>query len=99
VRSIPKVSGFLGTRSKPLPISSEEVAKIVKKVEDSAVNSRHAVNYEVGDAVTVCDGPFTSFQGTIEEVDVEKERAKVSVSIFGRPTNVDLGFSQIEKIT
>jgi transcriptional antiterminator NusG len=99
VRSIPKVSGFLGTRSKPLPISNAEVERIVKKVEDSATNSRHAVNYEVGDAVTVCDGPFSSFQGVIEEVDVGKERIKVSVSIFGRPTNVDLGFSQVEKIT
>jgi transcriptional antiterminator NusG len=99
VRAIPKVSGFLGSRSKPYPISEAEVTAIVRKVEDSATNSRHVVTYEIGDAVTVCDGPFSTFQGTIEEVDSEKERVKVSVSIFGRPTNVDLGFSQIEKIS
>lgn len=98
VRAVPKVSGFLGARGKPLPISQAEVDRIVKKVEDSATNTRHSVSYEVGDAVTVCDGPFTSFQGVIDEVDQEKERVKVAVSIFGRPTNVDLSFSQIEKI-
>jgi transcriptional antiterminator NusG len=98
VRSIPKVSGFLGARGKPLPISASEVTRIIKKVEDSASNSRNAVSYEIGDAVTVCDGPFASFQGVIEEVDYEKERIKVAVSIFGRPTNVDLSFLQIEKI-
>lgn len=98
VRSVPKVSGFLGARGKPQAISNAEVDKIMKKVEDSATKSRHSISYEIGDAVTVCDGPFASFQGVIEEVDREKERVKVAVSIFGRPTNVDLGFSQIEKI-
>jgi transcriptional antiterminator NusG len=98
VRSISRVSDFLGARGKPLPISNAEVERIVKKVEDSANVSHHAITYEVGDAVTVCDGPFATFQGVIEEVDQEKERVKVSVSIFGRPTNVDLAFSQIEKI-
>lgn len=98
VRSIPKVSDFLGAKGKPLPISNAEVERIVKRVEDSANESRSAVTYEIGDAVTVCDGPFATFQGVIEEVDLEKERVKVSVSIFGRPTNVDLSFSQIEKV-
>ena len=98
VRAIPKVSGFLGARGKPTAISNAEVERILKKVEDSANISKNAVEYEVGDAITVCDGPFATFQGVIEEVDREKERVKVSVSIFGRPTNVDLGFSQIEKI-
>lgn len=98
VRSIPKVSGFLGSKSRPTPISNAEVERIMKKVEDSVNISQQAVNYEVGDAVTVCDGPFATFQGLIEEVDQEKERVKVSVSIFGRPTNVDLAFSQINKI-
>ena len=98
VRSVPKVSGFLGSRGKPTAISNAEVERIIKKVEDSANVSKTAIEYEVGDAVTVCDGPFATFQGVIEEVDKEKERVKVSVSIFGRPTNVDLGFSQIEKI-
>jgi transcriptional antiterminator NusG len=98
VRSIQKVSGFLGARGKPLPISAAEVDRIVKKVEDSANSSRNSVIYEVGDTVTVCDGPFASFQGTIDEVDNEKERVKVAVSIFGRPTNVDLSFLQIERV-
>lgn len=98
VRSIPKVSAFLGARGKPTAISEAEVARIMKKVADGANNTRNSINYEIGDAVTVCDGPFASFQGTIEEVDNEKERVKVAVSIFGRPTNVDLSFSQIQKI-
>jgi transcriptional antiterminator NusG len=99
VRSISKVSGFLGSRSKPTPISDAEVERIVRRVEDSASLAVNAVNYEIGDAVTVCDGPFSSFQGVIEQMEREKERVKVSVSIFGRPTNVDLSFSQIEKIS
>lgn len=98
VRSVPKVSSFLGAKGRPLPISEAEVKRIVKKVEDSVANLRHKVSYEVGDSVKVCDGPFASFQGVIEEVETEKERVKVSVSIFGRPTNVDLSFSQIEKL-
>lgn len=98
VRSIPKVSGFLGSKSRPTPIPNAEVDRIMKKVEDSANISQQIVSYEVGDAVTVCDGPFATFQGVIEEVDQEKERVKVSVSIFGRPTNVDLAFSQIDKL-
>lgn len=98
VRGISKVSGFLGARGKPLPLSTAEVQRIVKRVEDSANNIKHKIVYEVGDAVTVCDGPFASFQGVVEEVEPEKERVKVSVSIFGRSTNVDLSFAQIEKI-
>jgi transcriptional antiterminator NusG len=98
VRSVPKVSGFLGARGKPLPISSAEVDRIMRKVEDSANSLRNSVIYEIGDTVMVCEGPFASFQGTIDEVDNEKERVKVAVLIFGRPTNVDLGFLQIEKV-
>ena len=71
--------------------------KIIKSVEDSANNSQRSVTYEIGDTVTVCDGPFASFQGLVDEVDNEKGRVKVAVSIFGRPTNVDLSFFQIEK--
>jgi transcriptional antiterminator NusG len=99
VRSIPRVSGFLGSRGKPKSISDEEVNKIMKKVEDSAISSRNAVSYQIGDTVMVCDGPFASMQGVIEDVDQEKERVKVSVSIFRRTTNLDLGFFQIEKVS
>jgi transcriptional antiterminator NusG len=81
-----------------MSISEAEVARIVKKAEDSANSSHFFANYEVGDSVIVCDGPFSSFHGVIDEVDEEKERVKVAVSIFGRPTNVDLSFSQIEKV-
>jgi transcriptional antiterminator NusG len=98
VRSIPKVSGFLGARGKPLPISNAEIEKIMARVNDSASVSQHTVSYEIGDAVVVRDGPFASFQGVIEEVESDKDRVKVSVSIFGRATNVDLSFSQIEKV-
>ena len=99
VRSIPKVSGFLGARGKPLPMSSAEVERIVKRVEDSARTSKNVIDYEIGDAVTVCDGPFAELHGVIEEMDKEKERVKVAVSIFGRFTNVDLSFSQVEKVS
>lgn len=99
VRSIPRVSDFLGGKGKPLPISGAEVARIIKKVEDSVNILQMGIVYEVGDAVMVCDGPFATFQGVVEEVEQDKERVKVSVSIFGRPTNVDLAFSQIEKVT
>jgi transcriptional antiterminator NusG len=98
VRSVPRISGFLGARGKPAPISEAEVRRILKKAEDSVNSSQNSVEYEIGDAVAVCDGPFASFQGTIDEVDREKERVKVAVSIFGRPTNIDLSFFQIEKI-
>ncbi|MDR1551226.1 MAG: transcription termination/antitermination protein NusG [Holosporaceae bacterium] len=97
VRSIPKVSGFLGRRGTPMPLADSEVDRVVKRVEDSACGVRHSVDYEIGDAVTVCDGPFASFQGIVDEVDYGKERVKVAVSIFGRPTNIDLSFFQIEK--
>ena len=97
VRSIPKVSGFLGAKGKPLPMSNAEVERIVKRVEDCVRTSTSAIDYEIGDAVTVCDGPFTDLHGVIDEVDKEKERLKVAVSIFGRFTNVDLSFSQVEK--
>ncbi len=99
VRGITRVSGFLGAKGKPISISDAEVQRIVKKVEDSANVINHSVNYEIGDMVKVCDGPFASFQGIIEDVELDKERVKVSVTIFGRSTNVDLSFSQIEKVS
>lgn len=98
VRSIPRVATFLGGRGKPMPISSREVQKIRDSMADNAIHLGESIVFEVGDAVKVCDGPFATFNGVVEEVDTAKSRLKVSVSIFGRPTNVDLGFTQVEKI-
>ena len=99
VRSTPKVSGFLGARGKPSPISEAEVSRIMKQVQESIERPRHMVEFEVGEQVRVSDGPFATFNGIVEEVESEKSRLKVSVMIFGRPTPVELEFNQVEKIS
>lgn len=99
VRSTPKVSGFLGARGKPSPISDAEVSRIMKQVQESIERPRHMVDFEVGEQVRVSDGPFASFNGIVEEVENEKSKLKVSVMIFGRPTPVELEFNQVEKIS
>jgi transcriptional antiterminator NusG len=98
VKNIPKVSGFLGSGGRPQPISESEAKNIFKQIEEGTVNNKHAINFEIGEAVKVTDGPFESFVGTVEEVDLEKSRLKVSVSIFGRSTPVELEYSQVAKV-
>ena len=97
IKNLQKVSGFLGSADKPTPISDEEIKRILGQVSESAVTQKAGINFEIGEKVKVCDGPFASFNGLIEEIDEEKSRLKVSVSIFGRPTPVDLEFNQVEK--
>lgn len=97
VKSTPRVSGFLGSRNKPQPISDAEVEKIMNQIKEGLEHPQTNIAYETGEQVRVIDGPFASFVGIVEDVDNEKSRLKVSVSIFGRYTPVELEFSQVEK--
>ncbi len=98
VRNTPKVTGFLGTNNKPQPITEAEAARILNTKEEAAAAPKHkiSVNYEIGDQVKVTSGNFASFTGTVEELDFDKSRVKVSISIFGRATPLELAFEDVE---
>ena len=97
IKGIKKVSGFLGSKGVPVPVSDKEIEKILGQMKDGVAQPKSTIDYSIGEKVQVVDGPFASFSGLIEDIDEEKLRVKVSVSIFGRPTPVDLEFNQIEK--
>jgi len=98
VKDVPKVMGFIGgTKDKPAPISEKEAQSILQNVQDGTEKPKPKVLYEAGEVVRVIDGPFNDFNGVVEEVDYDKSRLKVAVSIFGRSTPVDLDFGQVEK--
>ena len=97
IKNIKKVSGFLGSKGTPVPVSDNEIEKILGQIKDGIAQPNSIVEYSIGEKVQVIDGPFASFTGLVEDVDEDKARLKVSVSIFGRPTPVDLEYNQVEK--
>ena len=99
IKNLKRVSGFLGSKGIPVPVSDKEIEKILGQIKDGVAQPKSGIEFNVGEKVQVIDGPFASFSGMVEDVDEEKSRLKVSVSIFGRPTPVDLEYNQVEKVS
>lgn len=99
VKDTPKVTGFLGAGNKPVPISEREAVRLIQQIQEGVGKPRSTITYDIGEKVKVMEGPFASFEGMVEEIDDEKSRLKVSVSIFGRATPVELEFNQVEKVS
>ena len=97
VKNIQKVTGFLGSAGNPMSIQEKEIDKIMGNIKEGKLAPKTQITFDIGEQVKVCEGPFASFSGLVEEIDEEKSRLKVSVSIFGRPTPIDLEYNQVEK--
>ena len=97
IKNLKRVSGFLGSKGVPVPVSDNEIEKMLGQIKDGVAQPKSGIEYNIGEKVQVVDGPFASFSGMVEDIDEEKSRLKVSVSIFGRPTPVDLEYNQVEK--
>ena len=97
IKNIAKVTGFLGTTGNPVPVPDKEIDKILGNIKEGTLVPEPSVSFDIGEQVKVCEGPFASFSGLVEEVDEQKSKLKVSVSIFGRPTPIELEYNQVEK--